>query len=323
VPLPPAVLAGFFEHMANDRARRIFDAEGEVDLAYERPGLGRFRVNVFRQMGQVGMVLRRINSSVPSFEALGLPDKVLGELCVLQRGLVLVTGITGSGKSTTLAAMINAMNESMSRHVVTIEDPVEYLHTDKKCIVNQREIGLDSKSFAAAMKHVVRESPDVILIGEMRDVETMEAAIAAAETGHLVLSTMHTVNAIQTVERMLNFFPPNQHALVRQQLALVLEGVVSQRLLRRKDGQGRVPAVEIMLGTPTVKELLAEGKTPQLAKAISEGHTYFGSQTFAQSLLELVRSEIVEAQEAIGAADDAEELKLDMRGIQRGTRSGF
>ena len=322
VPLPAAVLAAFFESMANERARRIFDAEGEVDLAYELPGGARFRVNAFRQMGHVAMVLRRVNDQVPDFEGLGLPSKVVQALCALPRGLILVTGVTGSGKSTTLAAMIDFMNRTMRRHIVTIEDPVEFLHKDKQCIVNQREIGMDSKSFASAMKHVVRESPDVILIGEMRDAETMEAAIAAAETGHLVFSTLHTVNAIQTVERILNFFPPHQHGLVRQQLSMVLEGVISQRLLRRKGGKGRVPAVEILLGTPTAKELLAEGKTHDLAKAIAEGHSYFGSQTFAQGLMELIRAEVVEAEEALLAADDPEELRLDLRGIRRGTRTG-
>ena len=320
-PLPPAVVAAFFDRMANDRARRIFDADGEVDLAYEQIGTGRFRVNAFRQMGQVAMVLRRVNDQVPDFDGLGLPSKVVQGLCALPRGLVLVTGVTGSGKSTTLAAMIDHMNRTMRRHIVTVEDPVEFPHRDKQCIVNQREIGMDSKSFASALKHVVRESPDVILIGEMRDAETMEAAIAAAETGHLVLSTLHTVNAIQTVERILNFFPPHQHTLVRQQLSMVLEGVVSQRLLRKKGGKGRVPAVEILLGTPTAKELLAEGKTHDLAKAIAEGHSYFGSQTFAQGLMALVRAEQVDAEEALLAADDPEELKLDMRGIRRGTRT--
>ena len=248
-------------------------------------------------------------------------ERGASDLALRPRGRVLVTGPTGSGKSTTLAAMVDYLNERETRHIVTIEDPVEFLHRDKQCIVNQREIGMDSKSFQAAMKHVVRESPDVILIGEMRDVETMEAAIAAAETGHLVLSTLHTVNAIQTVERILNFFPPHQHGLVRQQLSMVLEGVVSQRLLRRKGGQGRVPTVEIMLGTPTVKELLAEGKTHDLAKAIAEGRSYFGSQTFAQGLMDLVHNGAVEPEEALLAADDPEELKLDMRGIRRGTKS--
>ncbi len=319
-PLPAATVAAFFDRMANARARRIFEEDGEVDLAFEQPGSGRFRVNAFRQMGHVAMVLRRINDQVPDFEGLGLPGKVVQGLCALSRGLVLVTGVTGSGKSTTLAAMIDHMNRTTRRHIITIEDPVEFLHRDKQCIVNQREIGMDSKSFSSALKHVVRESPDVILIGEMRDVETMEAAIAAAETGHLVFSTLHTVNAIQTVERVLNFFPPHQHDLVRQQLSMVLEGVISQRLLRRKGAKGRVPAVEILLGTPTVKELLAEGKTHDLSKAISEGRSYFGSQTFAQGLMELVREGHVDAEEALLAADDPEELKLDMRGIRRGTR---
>ena len=322
-PLPAATIQGFFQAMANERQKGIFAGDGEVDLAYGRPGLGRFRVNAFRQMGNPAMVLRRINESVPSFRNLGLPDKVLTGLCGLQRGLVLVTGITGSGKSTTLAAMIDFMNETMTRHIVTIEDPVEFLHKDKQCIINQREIGLDTKSFPSAMKNVVRESPDVILIGEMRDAETVEAAIAAAETGHLVMSTLHTVNAIQTVERILNFFPPHQHELVRQQLSLVLEGAIAQRLLRRKDGQGRVPALEILLGTPTVKELLNEGKTHDLEKAISEGRTYFGSQTFAQSLIDLVRSEVVDVDTALAAADDPDELKLELRGVKRGTRSDF
>ena len=320
VPLPGGVLSAFFDLMATHRARTLFESDGEVDFAFERPGLARFRVNAFRQMGQVALVLRRINENIPSFQSLGLPEKVVQDLCKLQRGLILVTGITGSGKSTSLAAMIDFMNETMTRHIVTIEDPVEFLHRDKQCIVNQREIGLDTRTFSTAMKHVVRESPDVILIGEMRDTETMEAAITAAETGHLVLSTLHTVNAVQTIERVLNFFPPHQHGLVRQQVALVLGGVMSQRLVRRKDGQGRVPAVEIMLGTPTVKELLAEGKTSELTKAISEERTYFGSQTFAQGLLDLIHNDLVELEDAVAASDDPEELRMNLRGIRRGTR---
>jgi len=250
-----------------------------------------------------------------------MPVEPLSKLARSPRGLVLVTGITGSGKSTSLAAVINYINEHFNRHIVTIEDPIEFLHKDKKSIVNQREVGEDTESFSTALRHVVRQAPDVILIGEMRDRETMEAALAAAETGHLVFSTLHTVDAIQTVERIINFFPPHQHQLIRLQLSMVLEGVVSQRLLARKDGSGRVPAIEIMMATPTIRDLLLEGRTTELYKAIKEGG-YFGCQSFNQSLKEIYEKDFITLADALQAADNPDELKMELKGIVKGTRAG-
>ena len=243
-------------------------------------------------------------------------------LAKLHRGLVLVTGIAGSGKSTTLAAMIECMNEHTDRHVVTIEDPIEFIFRDKRCAISQREIGIDTPDYATALKHVVRQTPDVILLGEMRDHETIEAALQAAETGHLVLSTLHTVNAVQTVERIISFFPPHQHQTIRLQLALVLEGVVSQRLITRRAAAGRVPAVEIMLGTPTVKEVLLEGRTRDLAEGRSTRATSTTAARPSTSRCAGSSSDgLIEYDDALAAADNPDELALAMRGIGKGLRT--
>ncbi|MBI4603164.1 MAG: PilT/PilU family type 4a pilus ATPase [Planctomycetes bacterium] len=303
-----------------DSKKESFDGKRDIDVAYELPGIGRFRVNIFRQKGNLGYVLRHIESNVPSFEELNLPAVVLTKLATSNRGLVLVTGQAGSGKSTTLAAMINFMSERFNRHIVTIEDPIEFVFKDRKSIVIQREIGTDTPDFIQALKMAVRQSPDVILIGEMRDRETVEAAIAAAETGHLVLSTLHTINAIQTVERIINFFPPHQHELIRLQLSLILVGVVSQRLLPRKGGSGRVPTVELLIESPTIRDLLRKGRTEELYNAVKEGE-YFGCQTFNQSLRQLYQNDLVSLEHALAASDYPEELKLDLKGIFKGTRA--
>jgi twitching motility protein PilT len=293
----------------------------EKDVAFVVPGVGRFRANLFMQRKRCGFVFRHVQERVPSMEDLHLPTGPISKLCRLQRGLVLVTGIAGSGKSTTLASMVENMNDHADRHVVTIEDPIEFVFRDKRCAITQREIGIDSPDFATALKHVVRQTPDVILLGEMRDRETIESALQAAETGHLVLSTLHTINAVQTVERIISFFPPHQHATIRLQLALVLEGVVSQRLITRRAAAGRVPAVEVLLGTPTVKELLLEGRTRDLSKVLDEGHEHYGTQTFNQSLRGLVADGLIEYDDALAAADNPDELALAMRGISKGLRT--
>ncbi len=317
---PPAD-APFMESVAAEvldaRDRAAFENAGEADAAYELPDTGRFRVNAFHQRGAAAFVFRHIPRAIPTLEDLALPAEQLRKLAARQRGLVLVTGIAGSGKSTCLAAMIDYVNSNFRRHVVTIEDPIEFVHDDKLCLIEQREIGIDTSAFATALKHCVRQSPDVILLGEMRDQETMEAALNAAETGHLVLSTLHTVNAIQTVERIINYFPPHMHDLVRMQLAMVLEGVVSLRLLRRKDGPGRVPAAEIMMATPTVREMLQQGRTRQLGTALREGG-YFGTQTFGQALKALLDRGVIAEEDALASADNPEELRLELRGIVRG-----
>ena len=293
----------------------------EKDVAFVVPGTGRFRANLFMQRKRTGFVFRHVQEKVPALEDLHLPVAPLVRLAKMHRGIVLVTGIAGSGKSTTLAAMVEWMNEHTDRHVVTIEDPVEFIFRDKRCAISQREIGIDTPDYATALKHVVRQTPDVILLGEMRDRETIESALQAAETGHLVLSTLHTINAVQTVERIISFFPPHQHQTIRLQLALVLEGVVSQRLITRRAAAGRVPAVEIMLGTPTVKEALLEGRTRDLAKILDDGHVHYGSQTFNQSLRGLVGEGLIEYDDALAAADNPDELALAMRGIGKGLRT--
>ncbi len=292
----------------------------EMDLAFELEGVGRFRTAVFNQKGEIGFVFRYIQKLIPSFEELNLPSKQLQKLASMRRGMVLITGVAGSGKSSTLASMIEHINQTRNVHIVTVEDPIEFVFEDKQSIINQREVGLDTVDFMEALKQVVRQSPDVILIGEMRDKETMETAISAAETGHLVFSTLHTVNAIQTVERIITFFPPHQHPLIRMQLSMVLQGVISQRLLPKKDGKGRVPAVEIMITTPTIKEMLQEGRTTELYNAINEGE-YYGNQTFNRSLKSLYQNHLITLEEAMAAADNPDELKLEIRGIVRGTKA--
>ena len=307
------------EDIANDRQRAMFGEEGEVDLSYEHEGVGRFRVNVYRQRGSVGLVFRHVRYDIPSLQDLNLPQETLSKLCASPRGILLVTGVTGCGKSTTLAAMVEHVNQTQSKHIVTIEDPIEFVYEDKNSMVDQRELWEDTMSFAAAMKHVVRQAPDVILVGEMRDQETMSAALNAAETGHLVLSTLHTMNASQTVERIINFFPPHQHDLIRLQLSMILVGSVSQRLVPRTDGKGRVPAVEILVGSPRVRELLHDGKTLDLYPAIREG-AFFGMQTFNQSLIQWVERGAVKLEDAMAASDDPDELRLEIEGISKSSK---
>ena len=272
----------------NERQKRIFDECYETDLSYGVPGLGRFRVNVFAQRGTVALVLRAIPIAIPSLEALNLPP-VLTKLAQEQRGLILVTGTTGSGKSTTLASMIDYINESRTCNIITIEDPVEYLHKDKKSLISQREVGFDTLSFGKALTSALRQDPDVILVGEMRDYETIETALTAAETGHLVLSTLHTLDAAETINRVISVFPPFHQRQVRMQLSGILKGVVSQRLVPRADGKGRVPAVEIMIGTARIRDCIDDKeKTKQIPEAIAQGFTTYGMQTFDQSLMQLL-----------------------------------
>ena len=287
----------------------------EMDLGHTAPGIGRFRINLFLCQGDVRAVLRHIPEHIPAFEGLHLP-KVLERLCQERRGLILVTGITGSGKSTTLAAMLDYMNRTRNDHIVTIEDPVEFVHEDKKCVISQREIGQDSTSFAQALRAALRQDPDIILVGEMRDAETMEVAINAAETGHLVLSTLHTLNATETINRIISIFPPHQEDQIRAQLSAVVQGVVSQRLVVRADGKGRVPAVEVMIMTGLVRESIREkAKTPQIPTVIAAGQAQYGMQTFDQSLLGLYREELVTYETARDAATNPDDFDLKVKGI--------
>jgi len=321
-PLGEENLLEVFNEVCDDFAKKKFAEKGEVDVSYEIPGVGRFRANVFRQRGYIGMVFRLIKAKIPSLEELNLPAEQLRRLATLPRGLVLVTGTAGCGKSTTIASMLEYVNQTEERHIITIEDPIEYTFTDRKCIIEQREVGQDTESFLAALKHAVRQSPDILFIGEMRDVETVEAAINAAETGHLVFSTLHSQNAMQTVDRIVNLFPPHHHAFLYLQLSQLLEGVVSQRLLPTKDGTERMPAVELMMSTPTIQELLLQGKTRELYKALKEGG-YYGCLTYNQSLKSLLERDLITLEDALNAADSPDELKLELRGISKDAQRHF
>jgi twitching motility protein PilT len=291
-------LQGFLDQIVEDEAKRkkLFE-ERELDLAFELKGYARFRINVYFQNGSIAYAARLIPVDVPKLESLNLPQTLM-ELTRKPNGLVLVTGPTGSGKSTTLAAMIDVINEERPLHVVTVEDPIEYVYTPRKCIISQREVGEDTFSFDAALKHVLRQDPDVILIGEMRDLETMAAAITAAETGHLVFSTLHTTSASQTIDRIIDVFPPHQQSQIRSQLSITLEAVITQRLMRRLDGPGRVPATEILIATPAVRTLIRDGKTYQIPSSIETGQEH-GMHSMEQDLNELVQKGSVEAGDAM------------------------
>ncbi len=295
--------------------RQKFKDSQEVDLAYSVPGLGRFRCNVFQQRGTIGCVLRVIPVTVKSLDELGLPP-VLKKIAEEERGLVLVTGTTGSGKSTSLAAMVNHINQTRTAHVITIEDPIEYLHRDHRCIINQREIGVDTRSFAYALRSALRQDPDVILVGEMRDMETIETAMHAAETGHLVFSTLHTLDATETINRIISVFPPHQQKQIRLQLASVLKAAIAQRLIPRADGAGRAPAVEVLVATPFIKDCLVDkDKTHLIAGAIAQGTSQYGMQTFDQSIFSLFQTQQITYDEALRWASNVDEFKLRVQGI--------
>jgi len=295
--------------------RQRFKEMQEVDLAYSVPGLGRFRCNIFQQRGTVGLVLRVIPMHIRSIDDWGLPD-VLKRIAEEERGLVLVTGTTGSGKSTTLAAMVDHINRHRCTHVMTVEDPIEFLHRDQKSIVNQREVSVDTRSFAQALRSALRQDPDVILVGEMRDFETIETGLLAAETGHLVFSTLHTLDATETINRIIAVFPPHQQKQVRLQLASVLRAVVSQRLMPRADGDGRAAAVEVMITTPYSRDCIVDkDKTHLIHGAIAQGTSQYGMQTFDQSIFGLYQSGLVSYEEALRWASNVDEFKLKVQGI--------
>ncbi len=297
------------------RLAALLEEGKEMDLAYTVTGAGRFRLNLFLARGEVHASLRAIPNKIPPFEDLHLP-KVLEKLAMERRGMILVTGVTGSGKSTTLAAMIDYMNRYRNDHIITIEDPIEFVHADKTCVVSQREVGQDSASFAQALRAALRQDPDVILVGEMRDPETMSVALHAAETGHLVLSTLHTLNATETVNRLISSFPPHQEEQIRGQLAGVMQGIVSQRLVVRAGGKGRVPAVEVLVGTGLIRDCIRDReKTPQLPAVIAAGQSQYGMQTFDQSLLALYREEMISLETALEAATNPDDFALKVRGI--------
>ena len=300
----------------SSRQKEKFKNNYEIDIAYSVPGLGRFRCNIFQQRGTVGMVLRVIPVKILSIRELMLPV-VLEKICEERRGLILCTGTTGSGKSTTLAAMIDYINAHRTEHIMTVEDPIEFLHRDKKSIVNQREIEVDTKSFSQALRSALRQDPDVILVGEMRDYETIETALTAAETGHLVLSTLHTMDATETVNRIISVFPPHQQKQIRLQLAAVLKAVVSLRLLPRADGLGRVPAAEVMISTGYIRDCIENKEKTKLIKdAIAAGTSQYGMQTFDQSLYLLYKNGLITLDEALRRASNPDEFRLKLQGIQ-------
>jgi len=288
-----------------------FERRHELDLAFTLEGISRFRVNIYQQRGSVAMVLRLIPLEIWTLEQLGMPP-VVADLCRQRQGLILVTGPTGSGKSTTLAAMIDLINSTRRCNIVTIEDPIEFVHQDKRSIVSQREVGIDTDSFTDALKYVVRQSPDVILIGEMRDVETMNVALAASETGHLVLSTVHTTSAAETIDRILNMFPPHDKPQICLRLSITMRGIISQKLLPKATGEGRIAAVEIMVANPTVSKLIEEGRSSQIHQAISEGQ-FWGMQTMNQCLCNYYKEGLITEEEALANAGNVTELKQMMR----------
>ena len=311
----PDEIQGIAFGIMNPVQKARFEEHREADLAYGIPGLGRFRVNVFQQRGTVGIVFRVIPFGVKTIEQLYLP-KVVERISRENRGLVLVTGTTGSGKSTTLAAMIEQINTDRTCHIMTIEDPIEFLVRDRRSIVNQREIGVDTQSFGAALRAALRQDPDVILVGEMRDFETIETALTAAETGHLVMSTLHTLDATETINRIISVFPPYQQKQVRLQLATILKAVISQRLVPRADGKGRVPALEVLVSTGMVRECIGDkDRTKEIPDAIAKGFTSYGMQTFDQSLMSLVKQELVTYDEALKHVSNPDDFALRFRGI--------
>ena len=292
-------------------------AEFEVDASYEIGDVARFRLNAFKERGQFGAALRVIPLMTPTLDGLGMPA-VLKDICQAPQGLVLVTGPTGSGKSTTLAAMITHINDTAPLHIVTIEDPIEFVYSDKMCTIRQRQLGNDVKSLSEALRRVLRQDPDVILMGEMRDPETIELAMHAAETGHLVFSTLHTNDAKQTIDRIITTFPGDAHGQVRAQLALALQAVVSQRLVRRADGSGRIASMEIMINSPQIRELIQEGKTSAIEKAMAASGDYYRMQTFNQSLAKLVQDRTVTEAEAMATSTNPNDLKLLLKGVSSG-----
>lgn len=311
------------EQILTPKQRQAFEQRNEIDFAFSIPGVSRFRANFFRQRGTVAMAFRQIPFGVPSLEQLNLPE-TLADLLNRPRGLVLVTGTVGTGKSTTLASMIDHINNTEARHIITVEDPVEFLHRDNLSMISQREVGLDTASFNDGLKYILRQDPDIILIGEIRDAETMKVAIMAADTGHLVMSTLHTPDAAQTINRIISFFPLHEHDEVRYLLASNLTAVVCLRLVPHKSGQGRVPAVEMMINTGTISEyIMDQTKTPMIHKAIQEGVNQYGMQTFDQALMKLYRDDMITYDNALKNSTNPAEFDLRARGIHSASDSSW
>ena len=318
-PISDAEMEGAVKSLLNTHQWDVFCKNWDLDFAYTLPTGERYRINLFKQQGFIGLVSRLIPGSGLSFKGLNLPQ-VIQDMAELPRGLVIVCGATGSGKSTTLAAMIHHINANFSRHIMTVEDPVEFRHQDLQSIVNQREVGYDTQSFNKALRQVVRQSPDVVLIGEMRDMETMQTALSAAQTGHLVLTTLHTIDVAHTIDRIINYFPDHLQKQIRIELSECLQGVICMRLLRRNSVSGRVPALEIMRSTSSIKKSLLEGEFWRLRELMQNGRE-IGMQTFNQALLDLYRLKLITFDEALMASSNPEEFKLNSQGMFTGTDS--
>ena len=313
--LAPAEVEAMLMQVASPRAKKLYEDRGECDFSFQAGEVARFRVNAYRQRQKLCLSVRYIATQIPTLQDLRLPVATLKKIAENNRGLVLVTGITGSGKSSTLAAMIDYVNDNRAEHVLTIEDPIEFVHRDKKAIVTQREIGEDTQTYADGLKMAMRQDPDVIMIGEMRDLETTSAAITAALTGHLVFATLHTIDAVQTIARVVDLYPPHQQPLVRIQLAESLRAIVSQRLLQSTKG-GRVPAVEILINTPHVRKQIEDNKSQEIVQALQKGQ-FYGMLTFNQSLVKLFRDGLATEAEVLAAASSPDDLKLALRGIEQ------
>jgi twitching motility protein PilT len=305
--LGPAETKALCYSVLTDAQKHRFEENNELDLSFGVKGLSRFRGNIFMQRGAVAGAFRTIPFEIKTFKELGLPE-IINDLAKRPRGLILVTGPTGSGKSTTLATMVDRINSERNDHIITVEDPIEYLHVHKKSLINQREVTADTKSFSAALKYILRQDPDVVLIGEMRDLETIEAALRVSETGHLTLATLHTNSAVQTINRIIDVFPPHQQDQIRVQLSFVLEGIVSQYLIPKKSGQGRVLAVEILVPTPAIRNLIREDKVHQIYSMMQTGQAKFGMQTMNQSLFDLYTKGALSYEDALGRSPVPEEL---------------
>jgi twitching motility protein PilT len=313
--LSAADVEAMLNTIVTPRARKIFDQKGECDFSFQAGEVARFRVNAFKQRQRLSLAIRFISTKIPTMQDLRLPMATMRKIADNGRGLVLVTGITGSGKSSTLASMVDYINEARAEHIITIEDPIEFVHKDKKCIVSQREIGEDTGTYADSLRMAMRQDPDVILVGEMRDLETTSAAMTAAQTGHLVFGTLHTIDAIQTITRIIDLYPPHQQPIIRIQLAETLKAVISQRLLPCTKG-GRVPAIEILVVTPHVRKLIEDNKGGEIMQAVSKGQ-FYGMQTFNQSLVKLFKDGLVTEADILEAATSADDVKLALRGIEQ------
>ena len=314
-PVTIDLMEQIISQILNDKQRERFFRKNEMDLALSVAKLGRFRINLFRQRGTAGIAIRAVNTTIPSFEELHLPESVK-KMAKERRGLIIITGTTGSGKSTTMAALIESMNSTRTDNIITVEDPIEYIYRDKKSIIAQREVGGDTETFASALRHAFRQDPDVILIGEVRDLETMSIALTAADTGHLVITTLHTMNVVETITRIISFFPPHQHQQIRLLLAGTLKSIVCQRLLTRSDQPGRVPALEIMFNSGAVKECIIDPeKTAEIPELMEQGRVQYGMQSFDQSIMDLHKEGLISFEEAMHHATNPDDFDLRLRGI--------